>query len=394
MPPEAAAEAVVNYPDPFLPPIRFLELVAELRKTPIPVLGGFIQLLGVMGDEKEVLDAARVTAQSVAKTPADDTGLMRYLMRHHHGTPFEMVEMKFLVQVPMDTWRQWIRHRTANVNEYSTRYTEAIDECQVTCPDKWRTQGVTNRQGSSGNFVEAWPADYFVVPCYPDETIITDVEEIGRIDEATHQYWGVFKLTKEDAALSCDPTKKYFFEGPRSQLTPGLYLSAREQIGQVNAREDYEERLEFKVAKEQARKDLPLSTMTRAVWKCDLRNIFHFLGLRMHGHAQYEIRMFANAMGKIVEMLYPVAFKAFLDFELNSMKLSALDVDMIGKMVAYCPDYAKKQIEAKEPHSYLAPYPEGLFNACLPDAWRGEKSSERAECLAKLRRLGLVAQQS
>lgn len=95
--------------DPFVDPIKFHELVAELRKTPIPVLGGFIQLLGVMDHEKDICEAARVTAQSTAKLPSQDVGLMRYLMRHDHGTPFEMVEMKFLVQVPMDTWRQWIR---------------------------------------------------------------------------------------------------------------------------------------------------------------------------------------------------------------------------------------------------------------------------------------------
>lgn len=265
------------------------------------------------------------------------------------------------------------------MNEYSTRYTEAIDECQTTCPGSWRIQSGTNRQGSSGAFVSEWPEGYHVLPCYEDETNITDPNELVAIDEDEHQFWGVYKLSEDDASNDAEhdlnPLLKYFFNGPRSELTPGLYLSAMEQKGQVESRDLYNERLDFEVAKEQARKDLPLSTMTKAVWKCDLRNIFHFLGLRMHGHAQYEIRMFANAMGKIVEMLYPVAYQAFLDFELNSMKLSALDIEVIRSMAGA---------------AISAPYPEEFFYECVPAAWKGEKCGERAECLAKLRLLGLV----
>jgi thymidylate synthase (FAD) len=173
-----------------------------------------------------------------------------------------MVEIKFMVQVPMDCWRQWIRHRTANVNEYSTRYTEAIDMCQTTQPDQWRLQATDNKQGSDG-FLK---------------------EDIGKALTATE-----FDIQQDMIGL-------------------------------------YKQRIRYGVAKEQARKDLPLSTYTRAYWKCDLHNIFNFLRLRMDSHAQYEIRMYANAMYEIVKQIVPVACEAFEDFVLNACKFSAVEM--------------------------------------------------------------------
>ena len=126
------------------------ELVEELRWKKFPVLDdGFVCLADVMGDDGSVVQAARVSYGEGTKKLSDDRTLIRYLLRHRHTTPFEMAEIKFLVRVPMDCWRQWIRHRTANVNEYSTRYSIAIDSSQTTPPDQWRTQAQTNRQGSS-----------------------------------------------------------------------------------------------------------------------------------------------------------------------------------------------------------------------------------------------------
>ncbi len=125
--------------------------VEELRWKKLPVLNdGFVCLVDVMGDDQAVVQAARVSYGEGTRKVSDDRGLIRYLLRHRHTTPFEMVELKFLVRVPMDTWRQWIRHRTANVNEYSTRYSLAIDSAQRTPPDEWRSQATTNRQGSAG----------------------------------------------------------------------------------------------------------------------------------------------------------------------------------------------------------------------------------------------------
>src|SRR5476651_2005758 len=123
--------------------------VTQLRWQKFPVLDdGFVCLVDVMGDDQAVVQAARVSYGEGTRKVSDDRGLIRYLLRHRHTTPFEMAEIKFLVRVPMDCWRQWIRHRTANVNEYSTRYSEAIDSTQSTVPNAWRTQAAQNRQGS------------------------------------------------------------------------------------------------------------------------------------------------------------------------------------------------------------------------------------------------------
>jgi flavin-dependent thymidylate synthase len=209
-----------------------------------------------------------------------DRQLIRYLMNHSHTTPFEMVEFKFMVQVPMDCWRQWIRHRTASVNEYSTRYTEALDFFQVTSPSEWRLQASDNKQGSSG-FLEE-----------------------GDLAEA---------FTREPKT-GCD-------------------LTVLEDNFHCMARHIYEERLTLGIAKEQARKDLPLSTYTRAYWKCDLHNIFNFLRLRMDSHAQLEIRSFANSMFEIVQQICPVACGAFEDYVLNAKKISHMELNLLHRIV-------------------------------------------------------------
>lgn len=224
---------------------------------------GFVRLVDYMGGDESIVQAARISYGKGTKKVSDDKGLIRFLMRLRHTTPFEMVELKFHVRVPMDCWRQWIRHRTANVNEYSTRYSEAIDEAQKTEPTQWRLQSPTNKQGSSG---------------FLDEIV------------------GV-ELTREEAEL------------------------------QKLARQIYEGRIQKGVAKEQARKDLPLSTYTEAYWKIDLHNLFHFLSLRMDSHAQKEIREYATIMGEeIVRRVAPIAYEAFKDYRLNAVNLSALDI--------------------------------------------------------------------
>jgi thymidylate synthase (FAD) len=260
--------------------------INELKFKKYPVLDqGFICLVDAMGDDAAICQAARVSygndnlAEQMSESK--DRNLIRYLMSHQHTTPFEMVEIKFMVQAPMDCWRQWIRHRTANVNEYSTRYTEAIDACQTTAPDQWRLQASDNKQGSSG-FLNA-------------------------------------KGQGQPGNSSWDQVN-------------GTELSEKEAWFQDVAKKVYDYRLACGVAKEQARKDLPLSTYTRAYWKCDLHNIFNFLRLRMDSHAQLEIRSYANAMYEIVKQIVPVACEAFEDYVLNAKKFSAMEVELLQQV--------------------------------------------------------------
>jgi thymidylate synthase (FAD) len=242
-------------------------LLDELLGTQIPVFDdGFVRVVDYMGNDESIVQAARVSYGRGTKRLSEDRGLIRYLMRNRHTTPFEMCEIKLHVRVPMDTWRQWIRHRTANVNEYSTRYSLAIDAAQNTAPTAWRAQSAVNRQGS---------------------------------------------------ASFLDPSV-------------GQVLSRREGEAQQFAREVYNERITMGVAREQARKDLPLSTYTEAYWKIDLHNLLHFLELRLHAHAQAEIRAYANVIGqKIVSIWCPVTWEAFVDYRLKSLSLSNLELEVI-----------------------------------------------------------------
>ena len=242
---------------------------------------GFVGLVDAMGDDFAIEQAARVSYGKGTRKTSDTRGLIRYLMRHRHTTPFEMVELKFHVRMPMDVMRQWIRHRTASVNEYSTRYSEAVDARQETSPDGWRLQSKSNKQGSSG-LLESW-----------DET------QIGEHSER------------------------------RIYDNPGDMLSFHEREFHERAVQVYQERLECGVAKEQARKDLPLSTYTIAYWKIDLHNLFHFLKLRLDPHAQLEIRQYATVMASIVRKIVPMAWEAFEDYVLNASTLTRLDKELL-----------------------------------------------------------------
>ncbi|MGB4737343.1 MAG: FAD-dependent thymidylate synthase, partial [Fuerstiella sp.] len=249
-----------------------LAQVNALRWQKFPVLNdGFVCLVDVMGDDSSVVQAARVSYGEGTKKVSDDRTLIRYLLRHRHTTPFEMAEVKFLVRVPMDCWRQWVRHRTANINEYSTRYSLAIDAAQTTLPGEWRTQAESNRQGS-GDPLAA---------------------ELGD------------KLTQQETEL------------------------------QNHMRSVYQERIDSGVAREQARKDLPLATYTEAYWKVDLHNLLHFLALRMDSHAQQEIRDYATTIGEqIVAPLFPMVWEAFQDYRMQSMFLTRLDVGVVQRLNA------------------------------------------------------------
>lgn len=275
---------------------------------------GFVRAVDYMGSDPSIVQAARVSYGSGTKKVHEDRGLIRYLMRHGHTTPFEMCEIKLHVRVPMDCWRQWIRHRTANVNEYSTRYSVAIDSAQTTAPSDWRLQAAGNRQGS-------------------------------------------------DSLLDAET---------------GEALSVEERELLSRAREVYQGRLARGVAREQARKDLPLSTYTEAYWKIDLHNLFHFLALRMDPHAQAEIRAYSAVISdEIVRRWCPMAWEAFEDYRRNGCVLSRLERDIIERLCRKDPQGA---IRIAEEGGLLARGPAGL-----------KRNRERAELEAKVASFGLQA---
>ncbi len=285
----------------------------EILGSPFKVLDdGFVRVVDYMGSDESIVQAARVSYGKGTKKVSEDRGLIRYLLRHQHTTPFEMCEIKFHVRVPMDCWRQWIRHRTANVNEYSTRYSLAIDASQRAGESQWRKQSKDNKQGSEGFF---------------------DPEE-------------------------------------------GKKFSDQELNLQNLSRAVYEERVNAGMAREQARKDLPLSTYTEAYWKVDLHNLLRFLWLRMDAHAQYEIRMYANVIGnEIVKRWVPFAWEAFQDYTINASSLSHIEIEIIKAMNTGGKDAAIETARA--------------FNL-LPAAGQEIKSNrERNDIEAKLAKLGI-----
>jgi thymidylate synthase (FAD) len=293
---------------------RGVTALDDILGVPFPVLGdGFVRVVDYMGDDASVVQAARVSYGVGTKRAQEDRGLIRYLMRHWHTTPFEMCELKLHVRVPMDVWRQWIRHRTASVNEYSTRYSIAIDAAHRTPPSGWRKQSPSNKQGSGETFPEAM----------------------------------------------------------------GATLSLQEGEEHLRARAVYQARIDAGVAREQARKDLPLSTFTEAYWKIDLHNLLHFLQLRMDARAQAEIRAYATTVGaEIVARWVPVVWEAFLDYRLNALNLSQLEVAVVSALAASDPERAR--LEAVN-HGLLKQRREGEGLA---------SNRERDELEAKLRLLG------
>jgi thymidylate synthase (FAD) len=242
---------------------------------PIPVLDhGFVRLVDYMGDDAAIVQAARVSYGAGTRTARDDAGLIRYLMRHWHSTPFEMCEIKLHVKLPVFVARQWIRHRTANVNEYSARYSILDREFYTPDPAHLAAQSTVNNQGRGA-----------VLP--PEEA-----ERVLR------------RLT-EDAARAYD--------------TYEALLSTEGQTG---------------LARELARMTLPASIYTQWYWKTDLHNLFHFLRLRADPHAQYEIRAYAEAICDIVRDWVPAAWSAFEDYRLNGVHLSGKGLAVVRRMLA------------------------------------------------------------
>ncbi|MCT8161052.1 FAD-dependent thymidylate synthase [Pseudoruegeria sp. SHC-113] len=243
--------------------------------TAYPVLDhGFIRVIDYMGDDNAITQAARVSYGKGTKSVSNDEGLIRYLMRHWHSTPFEMCEIKLHVKLPVFVARQWIRHRTANVNEYSARYSILDREFYIPQPEQLAAQSVINNQGRG----EALSG-----------------EEAAR----------VLEFLKGDAAR--------------------CYDHYEEMIGQEGQQG---------LARELARMNLPANIYTQWYWKVDLHNLFHFLRLRADAHAQYEIRVYAEEICKVVADWVPFAYAAFEDYRMGGATLSAKALDALRRMLA------------------------------------------------------------
>ena len=239
-----------------------------------PVLDhGFVRVVDYMGDDAAICQAARVSYGRGTKSVQNDEGLIRYLMRHWHSTPFEMCEVKLHVKLPVFVARQWIRHRTANVNEYSARYSILDREFYIPEPEALAAQSVINNQGRG---------------------------EVLTGEEAER----VLRLLKNDSAQTYDH-----------------YEQMISQEGQMG------------LARELARMNLPANIYTQWYWKVDLHNLLHFLRLRADSHAQFEIRVYADEICKLVSDWVPFAYAAFEDYRLGGATLSSKALDCVKRMI-------------------------------------------------------------
>jgi len=239
-----------------------------------PVLDhGFVRVIDYMGDDAAICQAARVSYGKGTKSVQNDAGLIRYLMRHWHSTPFEMCEIKLHVKLPVFVARQWIRHRTANVNEYSARYSILDREFYIPEPDALAAQSVVNNQGRGAMLEGA---------------------EAAR----------VLEILKSDSNRAYDNYE--------------AMISDQGQAG---------------LARELARMNLPANIYTQWYWKVDLHNLFHFLRLRADAHAQYEIRVYADAICEMVKDWVPAAYGAFEDYRLGGATMSGKALDCVRRMI-------------------------------------------------------------
>ncbi len=257
--------------------------IEELLYRPIPVLDqGFVRVVDYMGDDAAVVQAARVSYGKGTRQVSEDRGLLRYLMRHRHTTPFEMCEIKFHVKLPVFVARQWIRHRTASINEYSARYSILNREFYIPEPEQLSAQSQDNRQGR-GDVLQGEEA--------------ARVLDILREDSARNYADYQEMLNEDDEGNVIDPNRQ------------GL-------------------------ARELARMNLPLNIYTEWYWKCNLHNLLHFLSLRADDHAQYEIRVYADAMMEALHAWVPLTAEAFEDYRMGGVHLSRAGLEAVKRMLA------------------------------------------------------------
>ena len=248
----------------------------------IPVLDhGFVRVIDYMGDDSSIVQAARVSYGKGTKKVSTDSGLIKYLMRHRHSTPFEMCEIKYHVKLPIFVARQWIRHRTANVNEYSARYSILDKEFYMPSKDHLAAQSTSNRQGR-GNLINGKQAD------------------------------DILNILKKDAEQTYDNYE--------------LMLNERFDGSTINKNNKG-------LARELARMNLTLNTYTQWYWKTDLLNLLNFLSLRGDSHAQYEIKTYADVMIDTLKKWVPITFDAFMDYRVGGMELSSKGKSVIKKMI-------------------------------------------------------------
>lgn len=243
---------------------------------------GFVRLVDYMGGDEAIVQAARVSYGEGTKKVHEDRGLIRYLMRHKHTTPFEMVEFKFHVKLPIFVARQWIRHRSANVNEYSGRYSIMKEEFYVPEPENIQRQSERNKQGRS------------------EEEVPPEIQ-------------------------------RKFID----------YLNS----SQKDAYDRYLEFVDQGIARELSRINLPLSLYTEWYWKIDLHNLFHFLRLRLDEHAQMEIREFAKVMSEMVRAVCPLAWEAFRDYSLTAETFSGPELALMQEQLAAVPQDLRQLTE-------------------------------------------------
>jgi len=268
----------------------------------LPVLDkGFVRVVDYMGDDAAVVQAARVSYGRGTKKVSEDRGLIRYLMRHYHTTPFEMCSIKFHVKLPIFVARQWIRHRTASVNEYSARYSVVDDEFYIPAPENLASQSKSNRQGR---------------------------DSLLEGDEATR----VLELLKDDAARN---------------FSHYTWMLNEAGEGHDDSRSG--------LSRELARMNLTLNTYTQWYWKIDLHNLFHFLRLRADPHAQYEIRAYADLIMDLLARWVPVSYEAFLEYRMGAMTLSRTAVEVVKRMIAgESVDQASSGLTGREWNEFVA----------------------------------------
>ena len=254
----------------------------EILYKPYPILDhGFVRVVDYMGDDSAIVQAARVSYCRGTRQVSEDRGLIRYLMRHRHTTPFEMCEIKYHIKLPIFVARQWIRHRTANVNEYSARYSIMDKEFYIPRPEHLASQSSDNRQGR-GSVLSGLEAER------------------------------VFEILKSDASRAYDHYEEMLNEGKDG---------------------DSLEESNNGLARELARMNLTLNYYTQWYWKTDLHNLFNFLSLRVDSHAQYEIRVYADAMLDTLRRWVPIATEAFSDYRLGGVSLSSAGLEVVKKML-------------------------------------------------------------
>lgn len=307
------------------------ELLKKWSEPSVIGTDGHVRLVDVMGDDAAVVQMARTSYGKGTTTQRDDRGLIRYLMRHNHTTPFEGCEIKLHVRVPMDIWRQWIRHRTASVNEYSTRYSEAIDNQNFTHLDEWRVQSTSNKQGSAGLLRTALHKKQCM--CLPHKNLEEMVSQWS-----WEKFAEEYRNNPQVHAFIDAQLVDHYPEGATAEDVwrdrKAAELTHLEREASRACQKVYHTALDAGIAREQARKNLQLSTYTEAYWKIDLHNLLHFLRLRLHPHAQQEIREFSWAIAAIVEDWVPNVWEAFVDYRLESVSFSRMEMEALKRFLA------------------------------------------------------------